>query len=393
VASNSSGTTFGPDVEFTTPPAVAGVYTLSASNISLNGITLHGEFEGNGAPTSFYFEYGPTTAYGLVSEPAPGSDAGSPIGPTPVSRVIDEYEGYTAYHYRLVAVNSFGETRGPDLTFETPEALDPGVANPGVKNVTPTSATLTAEVNPNRWPTVYLFEWGETTDYGVETIISPAIGGLNNLNIPVSTLASDLSPATTYHFRVVATNFTGTTNGPDYVFSTPDAPTVESSFASSVGESTARLGARVVANSTPTTVHFEYGATDTYGSSTVPQPIGSNTIASVAGADISGLSPGTTYHYRVVAVNSIGTTHGPDQVLTTLPASGRPEPAPDCASLLKQAKRNSDRAGDLRRRASRARSDGRSRALRRKASRIAKRARRLNKRAAVCNGGSGGSAG
>jgi hypothetical protein len=377
-------------MEFTTPPAVAGVETNPATDISQQGVTLHGEFDGNGLPTSYYFEYGPTTAYGLVSEAAPGSAAGSPVGPTAVSSVIDEYEGYSTYHFRLVAVNSFGETRGPDQSFETLAAPLPGVENPAVVNLAPTSATLMAEVNPNRWPTVYLFEWGRSTSYGSSTVISTAIGGLGNVNLPVSAPVTGLAPATTYHFRVVATNFTGTTNGPDYTFSTPDAPTVESSFGSATGQSSAHFGARVVANSKPTAVHFEYGTTSAYGLSTVPAQIGSGTIASAAGADVTGLTPGTTYHYRAVAVNSVGTTYGPDQTLSTDQAGSQPPPpGAGCAALERRAKANSSRAKRLSRRAAGSKSPSRARALRRKASQHARRAKSLRRKAAACAGGGG----
>jgi hypothetical protein len=63
---------------------------------------------------------------------------------------------------------------------------------------------------------------------------------------------------------------------------------------------------------------FEYGTTASYGSS-VPcaQSVPAGTAAVAVSAAISGLRPGTTYHYRLVAVNAQGTTLGEDGRLTT----------------------------------------------------------------------------
>ena len=80
---------------------------------------------------------------------------------------------------------------------------------------------------------------------------------------------------------------------------------------------------------TPTTYHFEYGTSTSYGSS-APAPeasAGSGTSEQQETLDLSGLAPGTTYHYRLVAAatNSSGPvtettiTDGPDQTFTTLP--------------------------------------------------------------------------
>jgi hypothetical protein len=326
VASNSQGTSQGATKTFTTKPAVAGLDTTPATDISQETVTLNGSFEGNGESTSYYFEYGPTTAYGMTSEEAPGSGAGSPVGPTTVSSDISEFEGYTEYHYRIVASNSFGETRGPDETFTTLPAPLPEVDGATATQVKPTSAILSAEINPNRWPTIYLFEWGPTTGYGTATELGDIIAGLDNSSHPVSVEAAGLTPGTVYHYRAVAINLTGVTNGPDQTFTTPDSPSIESSSASAVGQTTAHLSALVSAQASPTSVRFDYGPTSAYGSSTGSSSIGSDLLAHEAGADLSGLSPGTTYHFRAVATNGIGTSYGPHLTFTTQAAPSTTPP-------------------------------------------------------------------
>jgi hypothetical protein len=325
-AVNSSGTTFGEDKTFTTLPAVDGVTTLPASSISQDSITLNGRFNGNGEDTSYYFEYGPTTAYGMTSETPPGSDAGSALGLTPVSSKIYLYQGYTTYHFRVVATNSFGKTVGGDQTVTTLPAPVPGVSAGTASNVGAGGATLSAMVNPNRWDTVYLFEWGQTTAYGHSTELQAVIGGLDNLHHPVEAAATGLAPGTLYHFRVVASNFTGTTNGPDSTFVTPDAPGIESSGVGSVGQTTARLEAAVLGNGSPTDVSFEYGTSTAYGQRTASVFAGQSLFRQPVSTEIGGLAPGTTYHARAIAVNGISTTQGPDITFTTQTAPPEVKP-------------------------------------------------------------------
>ena len=133
---------------------------------------------------------------------------------------------------------------------------------------------------------------------------------------------SDLDAATTYYVRAYATNEAGTGYGMAMSFTTlGDAPTATTQSATNVTTTSATLNGVVNANYLSTTVTFEYGTTTTYGSSiaATPSPVTGNSITNVS-ADISGLTPGTIYHYRVRSVNSIGTTNGNDLIFTTVSA-------------------------------------------------------------------------
>jgi hypothetical protein len=86
---------------------------------------------------------------------------------------------------------------------------------------------------------------------------------------------------------------------------------------------TVRLEAAINPLGAETTYDFEYGPTASYGAS-VPAPdaaIGAGNANQPAVVNLTGLQPGTTYHYRVVASNSIGTLGGPDRTFTTEAAS------------------------------------------------------------------------
>jgi hypothetical protein len=94
-------------------------------------------------------------------------------------------------------------------------------------------------------------------------------------------------------------------------------PVASTDAATGVTETSATLHGTVNPDSLATTYHFEYGTTTAYGSSTVSQSAGSGSSAQAESAGISGLKPGTTYHFRIVATNAVGTSVGVDQTFTT----------------------------------------------------------------------------
>jgi hypothetical protein len=103
-----------------------------------------------------------------------------------------------------------------------------------------------------------------------------------------------------------------------WVFGPPTPPKTVKELASEVNTTEAKLGALIKAGGIATSYRFEYGTTTEYGQAT-PFPEGSATgiQAHTVWASASGLAPGTTYHYRIVATNAVGTTVGADQTFTT----------------------------------------------------------------------------
>lgn len=94
------------------------------------------------------------------------------------------------------------------------------------------------------------------------------------------------------------------------------APTATTAAASTVGSSTATLNGTVTPNGASTTVSFEYGLTTSYGSTTGTTTVTGTTSTSVT-SSLTGLAAQTTYHCRVVATNSYGTTYGSGVSFTT----------------------------------------------------------------------------
>jgi hypothetical protein len=84
--------------------------------------------------------------------------------------------------------------------------------------VTSTTATVTGSVNSGKEQTTYHFEYGTTTAYGTST--PDASAGKGNKTTNVSADLATLTPSTVYHYRLVATNASGTVPGADMTFTT-----------------------------------------------------------------------------------------------------------------------------------------------------------------------------
>ena len=197
------------------------------------------------------------------------------------------------------------------------------VTTSGASYITSSSATLNGTVNPNGLTTTVHFEYGTTTNYGSTT---PSHSYSGTTTKSVSANITGLSPNTTYHFRLVATNSGGTRHGSDRTFSTltpTGAPGVTTNSATNVASFSATLNSSVYPHGLTTTVYFQYGTTTSYGLTTSLQTKTGNTYQNVS-ANISGLTASTIYHFRIVATNSAGTRHGSDRTFTTLTATGAP---------------------------------------------------------------------
>jgi hypothetical protein len=100
-------------------------------------------------------------------------------------------------------------------------AAPPGATTNAATDVTATTATLNGTVVTDG-ATTYHFEWGPTTAYGSSSPETSVTGGGPN-GKSVSDQIAGLQPSTTYHFRIVARNAEGPTNGADMTFTTPAA--------------------------------------------------------------------------------------------------------------------------------------------------------------------------
>jgi len=191
----------------------------------------------------------------------------------------------------------------------------PGVVTDAASGVGIDSATLNGELTGlgTAASVDVTFEWGLTTSYGQETTAQTFVGP-GTFNAPLA----GLLPNTIYHYRAKAVG-DGTAYGDDVTFTTSSTPpTVATDPASAVGTTSATLNGDLTDLGTASSVDvsFEWGLTDSYGQETPVQVLsGSDTFS----AAISGLAPGTTYHFRAKAVGH-GTAYGIDRTFATTTA-------------------------------------------------------------------------
>jgi Ca2+-binding RTX toxin-like protein len=197
--------------------------------------------------------------------------------------------------------------------------LSPEVETGGATAVKATSATIEGTVNPEGSTTSYYFEYGPTTAYGTKIPASPKAVGSGFNTVAVSQALTGLAQGTTYHYRLVATNAAGTETGFDQTFLTLKAPKATTLFATGIGQKTATLYGGVNPEGSATSYYFEYGPTTAYGTKVPasPQEVGAGTSEITVSQSLTGLTPGRTYHFRLVATSVAATTNGVDRTFTT----------------------------------------------------------------------------
>jgi len=213
---------------------------------------------------------------------------------------------------------------------EAPETLaaEPvGVTTATLKGVLSPNATVAGE------PASYEFRYrqsatecqgGEPEEYKA-TPATGASGSRQEAEVPVT----GLLPGTQYTFCLLERNAAKETAvGPAVTFTTHGAGITEEQT-TSVEATAATLQADIDPNELNTSYHFEYDTTPYTSSAphgtSLPVPseaIGSGTSRVPVSVRLTGLQPGITYYYRVVAVDEIETFDGAGKALTTLAVPG-----------------------------------------------------------------------
>jgi NHL repeat len=306
----------------TLPDATTG----ASSQVTRTGATLEGSVNPEETTTSYYFEYGETTAYG---EHTAEVSAGIGNAFKSVSVSVSSLSPDRTYYYRLVAKNALGiPVRGeaetvttlppePSVLSESASQINPRYAQVGAEEAV--SATVNPEVvNPQNGDATYHVLYGLTTGYGSSAPATDLVLGSGSEPLQAVLTISGLQPGTTYHYAVVAHNRGGNTTGPDETFTTATAPPpiVTTGTASEISQNSANISGSVDPQGFPTSYEFDLGTDTAYGSRFFGEA-GAGAEAKTLSIDLQGLAPGTIYHYRLVATSLYGTVIGADQTFTT----------------------------------------------------------------------------
>jgi hypothetical protein len=238
-------------------------------------------------------------------------------------------------------------TNAGDYQFESQELFNDGTFNytkyevvvegiPKAKT-TPTSpqnqteATLTGSIEPEGNPTEYHFAYGSTsvTEHSSATT---SLGAADFTSHSVSLPVSGLSPGTEYHFELIVSYGAGqTVPGGPQTFTTPPAakPAVSTLAASALQETEATLNGKVdPEGGTEAEYFFEWGVgpSGAYEHTTKAASLPSDGAEHQVSATVTGLTPGSEYHFRLVAKDKLGSAQGND--LTFMAASTPPAKEP-----------------------------------------------------------------
>lgn len=254
------------------------------------------------------------TVVGVAGSSSKALVASNTVGTTPASTVIVRDSilstwDYTAYRY---------SSAGPASV-----VVDHSIAGPGGTTSSSGQGSLTLD------PTVVdvdpLFTNPGSGDYTLGAA-SPAVNQDPD-PLQAGESATDLVGAA----RIIG-------GARDYgAYERASAPAVLTGAATVLGTSAAQIDGSVDPGGLTTTWRVRFGPTAAYGAATaaVALPAGATPVA--VSAPLSGLAPGTTYHYAVEATNALGTATGADRTLTTtatgppsggLPGGGGTTPSP-----------------------------------------------------------------
>lgn len=240
---------------FTTGPAATAPVASApgADRRSMVSARVFATVSAGSSDASVVFEYGPETSYGSTSGPATvtymdfSTQSQVTLSLLPTSSVftpgsvITGLQPNTTYHFRAKATNSEGTTYSEDATFTTlapPSNITTGTVIPWATD----SVRLEGSYNPQGGSYNVSFEYGPTNGYGSTIAATPPStiggglvigggittgGGGVNLFTPQTLIAvpTNLTPATTYHYRFVVEAGPGTTlTSADATFTTPATP-------------------------------------------------------------------------------------------------------------------------------------------------------------------------
>jgi hypothetical protein len=312
-ATNAIGTSYGAAQSFTTlstssnNPALDA--TTTATSITANSATLGGNITDEGATqvSARGLVYGTTTGSSTFSVTV-GSGAG-----TFTSTLTGLTQGAT-YYVRSFATNAQGTSYGAETSFTTQTTPTVSVT------ATPTSITTTSAIGG-----------GTISSTGGATITTSGLvwDASTNPTIALSTKTSDgttsgtftssitgLTQGATYHVRAYATNYLGTSYGPDVTFTTVTTPTFSATATvTSITGTTATSGGTITVDggASVTSRGIVWGTNTGSSTYSVTSGTGTGTYTS----SLTGLSPATTYFVRSFATNSVGTVYGTEISFTT----------------------------------------------------------------------------
>src|ERR1035437_8699977 len=225
----------------------------------------------------------------------------------------------TLYHVRAYATNSAGTAYGNDVTFSTTAIVAATLITTAITSITLTSAVSGGNISSdgNGSITARGVCWAITTGPTITNSLTTDGTGTGAFTSNLS----GLLPATIYYVRAYATNSASTAYGNEISFTTSPVvvPTLTTTAATAITLTTATAGGNITADGggavTARGTCWAITANPTITGSKTSNATGTGVFTS----NLTGLLPGTTYHIRAYATNSVGTAYGNDLSFATTP--------------------------------------------------------------------------
>ena len=313
-ATISSGTIYGPQHEFTTlKTGLPAVNTDSISDITYTTAKCKGIIQSD----SGLVVTKRGICWSLTPDPTISSNSdtlGKGLGNFEIK--LEALNPATAYYVRAFAVNDSGTSYGIEKSFTTVALALPTLTTNQILNITNTSAVSGGNITSDGGSSITErgICWSTSPNPSIFDFYASSGTGLGNFSIPLTSLVEN----TLYYLRSYAINNIGTSYGNELSFRTYTLPSVSTTLASNITQTTATCGGDIMsdggANITSRGVCW----------ATTPNPTITNNKTSDGNgtgqfiSNLTGLAPNTTFYVRAYATNSVGTAYGNQESLKTI---------------------------------------------------------------------------
>jgi hypothetical protein len=190
------------------------VSTPAVSAITSSGAHVAATVNPHGDSGSAQFEYRPAGSETWTANPGQAVSAETNAEPVDEDPDLQPNEHYEV---RLTA-HIAGFTTSSSVEEFTTLTAAPAAVTLEATGISSAGATLNGSVDPKGDASTWFFEYGATAEYGTRIPLAAAPAGLGRLPVVFSRAVSGLTPGATYHFRIVAANSAGTSQGTDRTF-------------------------------------------------------------------------------------------------------------------------------------------------------------------------------
>jgi phosphodiesterase/alkaline phosphatase D-like protein len=286
VGINGSTRVEGQILSFTTPPVAV---TDAAYDIAQTSAKLKGRGTSLGQDATFFFEYSKNSNLSGAVTTAP--QVFKAENREVISEIASLELGAT-YYYRLVGTIGTLRSEGEIMSFSTAGAI---VSTTDASEITPASARLNGQASAFGTELKLHFEYG--TD--INNLTSTLEAGTTTANeVAVGAVAGQLSPATTYYYRLVGVR--GTTRIEGEVKSFITKPGVLTDNVLEITPTSAKLSGKATAVGNEASFFFEYSTNSNLSGAIATAPQSKKGTAVEVIENVVNLEPNAVYYYRLV---------------------------------------------------------------------------------------------